>query len=462
MTNAGKKACREGRPGGEAGFVLPAVLLLAVVVVLFGLFRLGSFRNQVRMRLDREREIQQTLATRSSLRWLETCQRINMVPVDAVTNALPTARGTVDAILEPAPPLFPVRENARHYDVGNWDADGEARTVLENYKSGKGPEWSRVKSNFAEKSRTEVASGERLRYLTFADESSSTNAEECVRWLTIDLPEECVPSALWTEDPYGRRYLLGLKDVCKALWKKEGVAGEFRVTSGGDLIRFGISPMESALFESQATGSEKLSGTGIWLEQEAGDGQGFAYARMLLRARTKTDGEFQIGDPVVAEAHYSPGIQIAGDQICLFKQRYSSTRRNGVGSTEIFGVEQMPKSLLDSFTNACHEAHGLRLTVEVIVKRPRDLGLSEATGQLDYGNGDSETVKDTVETSVSRIAITPAYEFLSILGWKSDVGDVSEVSTVIRFCESKGDSRRFETVTYDTHGTEATRKRQVR
>ena len=164
------------------------------------------------------------------------------------------------------------------------------------------------------------------------------------------------------------------------------------------------------------------------------------------------------------EDWYSAGIQVSGSRASLVKQRYPGSRAKNIPATEVFtSDEPLPDAFLETFTNACVAAGGIRLTLEVSATRDRTLHRQTDRSQtFTDKNNEREEIKDTLDTSFLRLAITPAYEYYTVLSWDSQDGRKSETSTVIRFSEVKNRPRTFETVTYDTHGTYATRKRQVK
>jgi hypothetical protein len=72
------------RSSSKSGYILPMVLVVALIGVLLGLGRLMMFKYQTQIRIDRQREIDRVLATRSALEYIE--QNMRRVYATSVTN----------------------------------------------------------------------------------------------------------------------------------------------------------------------------------------------------------------------------------------------------------------------------------------------------------------------------------------------------------------------------------------
>ena len=80
------------------------------------------------------------------------------------------------------------------------------------------------------------------------------------------------------------------------------------------------------------------------------------------------------------------------------------------------------------------------------------------------------TDNNKIRTGIKRIAVTPAYEYSIELAWPDESADggidiVREISTVCRIdphYRVPDGQIPDDIITYDTHGTEATRKHQAR
>jgi hypothetical protein len=125
-----------------------------------------------------------------------------------------------------------------------------------------------------------------------------------------------------------------------------------------------------------------------------------------------------------------------------------------IKKTTIYGTRKLDESFVTGFTNACVQAGGIRLTVELEARRSRE------------GATDNESLR----TGCKRIAVTPAYEYAVRLDWPDvrpdgTVERTEEFSTFCRIDPSwrvpyprNGDT----IISYDAHGTAAGRKRQAR
>ena len=394
-----------------------SVLLLAAITILVGFGRLAMYRNQVKLRLDREREIQQEFATRSVMRWLETC-RAGMLPNSTNIFAFESVRGDIETLLIPADPIFP-----KHGNLGHFDILDERRNDIANY------------GYVAYASRTQGAptpgtsiDGKR-QTLLLAREGNSGE-------IRMDLP--LTGGTLWTETDYGLRYLVNIEDFARGTAK-----------SASDRLRFAITPFGQAAWD--AFGAESPASRAIWFEQYAPAGE----TRVTLELHAKTPGtpDVLLGTVTERDGDKSKGIQLAGSSVSIIDQGIIGTDRNPnvTRRSEIPLTKDLDKIMGDGFTDAfrdsCKAANGIRLSVQVVASQKPDIA-------------DDDRAKNT---AISQISVRPAYEYMTELSWPvpRDGKKVSEISTVIRCKGPEPRGVAVQTVTYDTHGTYANRKGHV-
>ena len=396
-----------------------SVLLLAAITVLVGFGRLAMYRNQVKLRLDREREIQQELATRSAMRWLEACAAKSM-PNDPRTFLFPTVRGDIVTTLVPANPIFPAHGNPDHFDIlDEWRCSLGAYDYVSYLSQTHGS---------PEQGKTEEGPDGSRGTLRLADEGDTGE-------IRLDLPLGNGDKAvLWTERDSGLRYLVNIESFAPGT-----------VNSPSDHLRMAITPSGQAVWAM--SGAEKKSEYAIWIDQYAQSGTGSV--TLELHARKTASGDEKLGLVVGRDPDKSKGIQLAGTTVSIIDQALvMGEDPNKIRRTEIPLTEDLDQRMGEGFTEAfhkvCKDAGGIRLTVQV-----------ESSPKPDVPADDK--AKNTV---ISQISIRPAYEYMTELSWAvPNAGEnVSEVSTLIR---CKGPEPRgvvVQTVTYDTHGTYANRK----
>lgn len=408
-----------------------AVLLLAAITVLIGFGRLAMYRNQVKLRLDREREIQQELATRSAMRWLETHRTDDALPSEDVAFRFPTLRGDIGVTLCPADPVFPRRNEAGDFDIGKPDRNSLSSGGYVHADSS-----------------IEIGTSKNNLVVKLADKEINADVGKDPVGLAIDI-DDSRAAALWTDSDYGLRYLVHVTDFCQ---QNPGV-------HDSDILRFALTPKGKPLHPS---GGSPQSQYAIWMEQvrpkewevEAGTATS---AKLFLMAREPgmvNDGSVLLSTAETRSADNAKGFQLASTKASLLQQELASDTPDSIRATRTYPVvdleKQMGTGFVEGFAKACEAAGGVRLTVEVEVQRPRPQA------------EDGTIVEDTFKTYVSRIAVTPAYEYTTELAWSERNGNrTEETSTFIR-CDpgvhGESDEGTISTVTYDTHGTYANRK----
>lgn len=407
-------------PRSGAALVL-SVLLLAAITVLVGFGRLAMYRNQVKLRLDREREIQQELATRSSMRWLQTMGASEELPSEKVPFLYKTSRGNMSVTLIPAEPVFPRSAVAGDFDIGT---SGRNELPFGDYVNTTG-------------GSIPIAKTDKGLVAQLSDRDNN-NEIGSFHGLSIDIADSRAP-ALWTDSDYGLRYLVYLTDFCRA---DDGV-------HDSDILRYALTPFGASFRASSGTLPSPYA---IWVEQDVPKEASGTTARLSLYVKSPELSEPLKLDSVMLDSRDgSKGFQIAASKVMLIQQDVASNTGT-IRRTRTYTVRDLEETVVTGFVNAfsqkCFAAGGIRLTAEVEVRRPRD-----------------PEHDDDYHTYVSKIAVTPAYEYSTAVAWKERDGSTTEeISTVIRCNPSirgMDDVTETGTVTYDTHGTYANRKNHL-
>ena len=426
------RALSNSSRSGSGLFIV--VMVLAFIGMLLGFGRLNRYRYQTHLRLDRQREIQQELVSRASIRWLETKQDRDPFPeergVPYFVDALPYG---ILAELCPVDPIFP-RVGTKDFNL----ASSESQKI-DSYeyvgKTGPFPKWTSVETD-PEKQ------------WVFAD--ATIKELGTVNRMVVDVDADKA-QALWTEQDYGLRYLMYINHF--------GATNATDVASAndGDLLRFGITPL------SGNPKAENLSLSGseyaIWLEGETLHTVGELTLR--LKAKKPQGQTVTLIETTTQESgsHSSiggKGFQCATTKACIVEQKRVGSV-DGVRSTGCSEVVDLNEAMedakfVDRFKDACKK--GVRMIVELEVRRPR----------LDPGTGNALDDQDPIYlTAIRKLAITPTYEFFVRQSWEENGLEANEVSTVIR-CNPNwhGETTANNHVnTYDTHGTMMKRKYQT-
>ena len=420
-----------------------SVMLLAAITVLVGLGRLAMFRSQARLRLDREREIQQEFATRSALRWLETLKDGQALPSEDVPFVFPTLRGDMGVVLRPAEPVFPRKGVSGDFDLSK---SGRNDIPFGGYVGG---------SSLL--GQPESADDGTYCQLRMADENSTVGE---TRTLFVDIAKTRVDT-LWTDSDFGLRYLVTVTHFC------EQTPG----SSASDLLRFSMTPFGTLLESEGGSGSSPYA---MWMEQQIPEDWPNTGDRAQLSLWVRAPG--LDGDPnhlggqkmAVAEvkADKPKGFQLASTKASLVQQFIAHNDPDAIRSTRTYSTFDLDAKMWAGFTKEFTEQfkEGVRLTVQVVVRRPRPEPEAGEEGGTEVSI--SETEQESFWTSISKIAVTPAYEYTTDIDWRERDGSrTEEVSTVVR-CDPAihgegNDGLPVSTVTYDTHGTYANRKNHL-
>lgn len=403
----------------QGSTLILTVLLLASITILVGLGRLAMFRNQVQMRLDREREIQQEFATRSAMRWLEQQDHL---PKFNETNRFifPTIRGDIGIALCPALPIFP-KIGSDDFDIATGGKESLSLAYVhitddDPDKMTTAPKLEKGNDKYAE--------------IALGDWDSKVGRTSSA-W--IDLNDEEFRT-LWSNSDFGFRYLAYISGFCNSdsNWPS-------------DVFRFSLTPFGKDF-------SHELGGFSIWIEQSSKADN--SHPTLSLHVRDAEGRTKRVGKEHIVRDNLSKGFQISGTTASLLQQHTETTAEiNNLRATQTLEVcdidSLMGIGFMEDFRKACKDAGGCRLTMELDITRPRPE--NEMTGY---------------KTAVTRIAVMPAYEYYTDLDWPDRSGGIArEVSTVIRVDPEIRDVEEItanHAITYDTHGTYMSRKYQSR
>ena len=444
----------------QGAVLIVSVFILAAVVILIGFGRLLAYKHQVCCRLDRQREIQQVLASRSAISYLQTTtyypEEDERFPfyVDKSENGK-----KLDVIISPAKRVFPQVENTDHFDpmgaktnaqyiadkkyVHLVNPNGEEVKNIDHLVSGEG--------NAPYIARWQVGNNKKNWPcgIVMANGNSKTGD---VTMCYLELDSENFGDLLWTSDPYGRRYKIEIDSYC-----------EGSETEEGDRIRFGLTPIKKPLPGKQTSPGENLPAS-IWMDIQ----------QPFLRGATTNDVEdssntnkyeflvytdMWIADHQMRErllkdypmnpAHFK-GIQLAGRFASIYEQTRVSSKDDMIRKTQNSDPPVMlPENFISNFVSECSE--GIRLTLEVTALRPRTNNISRVYDRF------------------YRLSVTPAYEYGVFLEWPTSqctrAGErlkARERSTILRVDPmSRSMPGGLRIFSYDTHGTFIDRKDHV-
>lgn len=424
------KTVRGAGDGRQGGILITAVMLLAFTVLLLGFGRLVSFRRQVEMRLDREREIQQQAATRSALRWLKTVgMNTEWLPVETNRLGFETTRGPIGVSICPAQRVFPVPGS------GQFDSFSNSDEVRNATRFGKA-------SGVGFSGDAKLAVNDKGKHVVELGNNDSEPVDVNAMWIDIDSGD--VPNVLWTSDPYGRRYKVEFTDVRKAKAGKDG-----------DILYFALTPKEETAPFLGNPGSEPHARHAIWMKQTSVWPEGAAQSQANVELYCRYNGvDERIATETMKEESSFKGIQLSGRFVSLFEQtRIRSDSDEAIRATHNFEVKTLDEKFMKTFSEAC--STGLRMTVAARTRYEREFGTNE--------DGSRKALENSYDR-LARLSVTPAYEYSTLLDWETSEDPVREISTVVRVDPYQRPDADEQTMvySYDTHGTYATRKKQVR
>lgn len=395
VQNLSEAPDKSPRSSGTEGYVLPLILVLALVGILLGIGRLALFRHQCTLRFDRQREIERILATRSALRWLGT----QLSPPEQPTNFTYTAgSGRVIGVqIRPAESIYPNPTNLNHFSI----RAGRTRLDL--------PGVSAEHSNDSMEADFMDGVGGQIKIMRIG--SAGVDSTGHVGRVMLDMDGE----GSWLDDVYGRRYWVAPDDVNRG------------ATNGpGDMLRMAITPTGKSFSDPNTPA--------IWIEHEPTNNQDNVATSIWAR-----DGTGMVTNLFSAWVVYSKGkgLQLAGSSVTLFDwadlSAGSNTNVNPVGEYNFtHGTYELPAEVMDAFRAEDGDPEELRVTLEV-----------EACSTVAQDN------------SFLWIRVDPAYEYEVLLDWElpKGMGSTTDVATVIhlRPATRRAPGASF---TYDSHGVQ--------
>lgn len=419
------------RMRAKRGFVLPAVLFIALLGLLFGAGRLLLFKYQCQLRIDRQHEIDKVLAVRSVMQWLSRSPKTSFCVFELGSREFSFKTGSdrkLSVIVDPVEQIFPKNNNPDHFSIPL------GRIPPKTYYSYDG-----------NGDKMFDGSGDTIKIRDSQLWMGETNVSYDVSCsLRVDMPE----TGSWFADLYGRRYFVGVNWIVQSTNRVESAE------SASSLIN---DTVKLALIRRDGHWPLQEGEKAIVLEvltYGASGGSGFATNNvMLLQAYENMNGVVQ---PYAVTNHLerveirnapqsqSLGIQLANKSASLF---YSYS--DAVGSTiYVFSpaVGEFSNGFYSYFTA------GTTTNSNGEVKTP-DLSmvLDVSTSCAARKNGDA-LLGDA--NKFTRMEVWPAYEYsinVEYPKWNTNLATVVHLDMKER---GGGDDDYRAAITYDTHGTE--------
>jgi hypothetical protein len=305
------------RSSSKSGYILPMVLVVALIGVLLGLGRLMMFKYQTQIRIDRQREIDRVLATRSALKWLETQKKpwgSPCPPADINLFEYKSSAGKlINVAVQPAPNIYPQGNNEDHMDIEN-------------------NAWGDYQGSINTTSTVAVAIAIEDKRLKFIYNEASTGDYGRVSMDMEDLGN-------WKHDIYGRRY-----------WYEAG-----SVLPG--YIRFAITPI------NEEFNPENPNNTAIWIEQYyPAEGVKSDVNLYIQHPQTNYSKKYSSDQHV-----YGKGFEFAGDLFRIFEWNKPTPQGKGYYNyTKFDELHRIPDVVSSVFVNAVD----VRVTLEVEARIP--------------------------------------------------------------------------------------------
>jgi len=299
---------------GKSGYILPIIMVAALIGILFGLGRLAMFRYQCQLRFDRQHALDRVMATRSALVWLENEPQ----PPNEETNFVYQAGNgrLVDVTVRPVPSIYPA-PGSDHLNIyagltnaPNVTYSATSPEMLPGYVVGEDQD------------------------LVLKIGSSGTSSTGHVGRVFIDM----VDLGSWQDDVYGRRYWLEPEAIN---------AGD----NGGDIYRFYLSPVGADPADTNTAA--------IWIEQVP-DSAASAITVVWIRSPGELSDRLTL--PVTDAPQFGKGIQLSGNNVTLFRWIQPA---GPFGVYGFYSTVSLPAALAETFQNV-----DLRLTLEVESVRP--------------------------------------------------------------------------------------------
>jgi len=299
---------------------------MALIGILFGLGRLSMFRYQCQVRLDRQRELDRTLAARSALRWLETTtdSAYLLKETNVFTYAGASDRMT-EVTVRKVPSIYPAPGDARHFDIARGRAglvDARGSYLMETTHASMQPRIESDDDGHILKMGSEGVTGQTSR-------------------VAIDMDGV----GCWLDELYGRRYWIGIEDVNR----------NQDPTGDDDLIRLVITP--------KGTEFANPSTPAIWITQ--GNGEHGAADKSIVTLHSRYGGVTV--ERLVAGISYADGkgVQLAGNRATLFSWTVLTTPDAPGRYDFTHGDCVLPDALVDAFSG-----RDLRVQLEVESRAP--------------------------------------------------------------------------------------------
>jgi len=389
--------CRKDK---RSGYVLPMMVIVAFVGILFGFGRLAMFQNQVKLRLDRQRAIDRTLATRSALVWLEGQQP---VPSEKTNLVYQSGMGRfIDVEIFPVSPIYPDPESPEHFNYFTENQTNVAGVVFGSTALSMEPTFVDGKNN-------------PMYDLRIGSDGSATGH---YGWVQVDMEN----TGSWLDDMYGRRYWLEVESV--AVGEKEDNADIYRFYLSPVSYGFATNTETPAIWIEQQPVSTSEADISLWIRKPGQDPESIPF-----------DGNKNRGRNIL----FGKGLQLADRMLSLFEWEDVVADVSSGKYTYLLEGYELDEEFVAFFSD---EDLRLTLMVESVVA--------------------ADDMEDKQNNSFRWLRVDPAYDFEISLSWYDNQTQsvVSEMATVVHL-RPKGLTGAFgevldgRAITYDTHGTAA-------
>ena len=433
----------------HGGFVIPAVLLVALVGVLFGAGRLMMYRYQCQLRIDRQHEIEKQDAVKSMLNWLR-CNSGN-TSVISYTNELKVVAASgreINVISVPTPVLFPdnVAYDAlrldNHFSVASYV--GNCASLVEVNTGDTGSKCYKIGDPMDSSARTFGLGAfcSRDEYAPLLRRKTSTGRGAGGRPVTTyedrlyfrgmtnsgehaEVSIEMSKIGGWWNDDYGRRYEVNFDEMGSNTYQRIYLmrkATPWPLANNG--VALCLEFYRGELEQDNVMQAFYFRGS---VKSPVKSKTGGDVIRKWRRVDESNNGSLSSNGP--------KGIQLAGHYLSIF----GATAENYIFSNEIgYLDEDVYRAFTENASIASSDQGDLKMVVQV-----------ESRGEVSSCTG------------ISKIEVTPAYKFDVYLEYPIDPnrafeewGPSLKLATVAQPCTPDRANANPVVITYDTHGTE--------
>lgn len=410
------------RMRAKRGFVLPAVLLLALLGLLLGSGRLLLFKYQCQLRIDRQHELEKVQAVRSAMQRLSRCSTTSTKDSSILHQqtklSFMTGSGRdVSVVVDPVEKIFPEDGNPSHFSIPLKRASGYSYTAdAEGVDKG-------IKFDEPITSLYQLWMGE-------------TNV---LQNATYRLRADMTGKGSWFEDLYGRRYVVGVDTVVQSLAD---------ATAKNDVIKLAIiradgnwpiADHEKAivleLVSYGASGGSQFPTNNVISLQTYENENGVL--RMFQVTNLSNKVEFYN-----VPQNNALGIQLSGQKATLF-YTHSPGKFNVYSFASSVG--ELSNQFYDYFTaGTITNRSGVVITPDLSMVLETTC-VSRQDGSMLFGEANKFT----------KLEVWPAYEYeISVEHPHDEIKLATVVHLDMKARGTTGASDYRTAITYDTHGTD--------